>query len=76
MMHWWFSGKIGRCHQKFFFRMSASPGFDSRPMHGTALSSFVFCSFCQDFHLGAAGSCAKHLWAVWKRCLGSTEPWM
>jgi hypothetical protein len=31
--HWWFSGKIGRCHLKIFgSRMSASPGFDSRPM--------------------------------------------
>jgi hypothetical protein len=32
--HWWFSGKIGRCHPKIFgSMMSASPGFDSRPMH-------------------------------------------
>lgn len=32
--HWWFSGKIGRCHLRSSRpRMSASPGFDSRPMH-------------------------------------------
>jgi hypothetical protein len=32
--HWWFSGKIGRCHPRIFrSMMSASPGFDSRPMH-------------------------------------------
>jgi hypothetical protein len=31
--HWWFSGKIGRCHSRSTISMSASPGFDSRPMH-------------------------------------------
>ena len=33
--HWWFSGKIGRCHSRSTISVdSASPGFDSRPMHG------------------------------------------
>ena len=32
-MHWWFSGKIGRCHEIYDLCESASPGFDSRPMH-------------------------------------------
>jgi hypothetical protein len=47
--HWWFSGKIGRCQPESFFSprrlqmISASPGFDSRPMHtGLPLSSFPF----------------------------------
>jgi hypothetical protein len=31
--HWWFSGKIGRCHSRSPVSMSASPGFDSRSMH-------------------------------------------
>jgi hypothetical protein len=35
--HWWFSGKIGRCHEMDLISsdslISASPGFDSRPMH-------------------------------------------
>jgi hypothetical protein len=31
--HWWFSGKIGRCHSRpHISDDSASPGFDSRPM--------------------------------------------
>jgi hypothetical protein len=31
--HRWFSGKISRCHCISWRSMSASPGFDSRPMH-------------------------------------------
>jgi hypothetical protein len=40
--HWWFSGKIGRCHLKDLRiqEMSASPGFDSRPMHRGARDRF------------------------------------
>ena len=47
-MHWWFSGKIGRCHVKSFKAPddSASPGFDSRPMHPFAFATS--CSFARD----------------------------
>jgi len=38
--HWWFSGKIGRCHERPSNCLydSASPGFDSRPMHDLRLN--------------------------------------
>lgn len=45
--HWWFSGKIGRCHlhgSSDLNKMSASPGFDSRPMH-----PFAFLAHCHPF---------------------------
>jgi hypothetical protein len=44
--HWWFSGKIGRCHEESSTPLiSASPGFDSRPMHPFKLThvSQFFC---------------------------------
>ena len=49
--HWWFSGKIGRCQKESFFTgrlplISASPGFDSRPMHVTAHSSIYPFALC------------------------------
>jgi hypothetical protein len=41
--HWWFSGKISRCHSRSTISDdSASPGFDSRPMHRAALASDFF----------------------------------
>lgn len=36
LQHRWFSGKISRCHP-FNWTVSASPGFDSRPMHFAVL---------------------------------------
>jgi hypothetical protein len=44
--HWWFSGKIGRCHMRSRISDdSASPGFDSRPMQRTTPRSLPF-AFC------------------------------